>query len=228
MEGIIMNDGEMEEEEEDDDDEDATTKEEGRAQELEERMVEESREKIGRSLCKYLPKDDSLASLLPVDMLAEQIVGDVNMEEEEIAAARKRKGFHPVESKNRKKNERVGGATNPISRLLENGSAQKHQRTKETEAQREEEQEAIYFMTIWVEHHVDPVLRASNGDQAKNTCAVESRSSSCSYILPFPSAPELLDCMARMTISTVPPYHANPFSEKPKHGTGFGPTASRT
>lgn len=216
--------------------------EEGRAQELEERITEENRTKVGRALRGWLPASDVLPSLMPVDMLAEQIVGDVDMEEED-AARKKRKG--PVADARRgaglpagaRKRNKANGAS-LISLLLRQGpdlSPRRPRRrrqqppTKEMYArtkEEEEEQEALYFMTIWVEHHVDPVLEASHGAGA--CTAQESRSSSCSYILPFPRAPELFDLMQRMTLSTVRPYSANPFSTKPRRGAASGPTVYRT
>lgn len=226
-------------------DEDMTVQEEGRPQEEEDRMLEETRERMGKTLRKWLPKNDTLASLIPVNMLADQIVGDVDIAQED--AARKRKTINTTTvissttNTSKKSKSSVLHKPNVTQDLFasflnyRNGSkkhSQENKLSKERLIQIEEEQEAIYFMTIWIEHHVEPVLKhlqkttppnfiEEEEEESSSSCEefLESRSSSCSYILPFPKAPELLRLMQKMTISTAPPYDINPFSVKPKPGT---------
>ena len=246
-----------------DEDEDMTVQDEGRPQEEEERMVEETRERLGKTLRDWLPKNDVLASLIPVDMLADQIVGDVDITQED--AARKRKGGkvsgttttssdgfqHDMTASKKTCKEISTSTTNLFASFLGSSSTSRQQQqrsennlSKERLIEIEEEREVLYSMTIWIEHHVEPVLKhlflkqptttnfieEEEEEQSESTCGskgiIESRSSSCSYILPFPNAPGLLDLMQKMTISTVPPYATNPFSVKPKPGINSDLTAS--
>lgn len=240
----VMADGDDDDDDDDDDDpdNDMITEEEARVQELEEQMREENLEKMGRTLRGWLPKSDALASLMPDSMLAEQIVRSVSIEGAPPAACEKRHSS-AVETKSRKKvrtgnSRRSGLATtnpdNPFSRIFSHNSSSSHQSTMNSPEEEEErlsdEQEALFFMTIWIQHHVDPVLKAvaSQRQEQPNTnqCHLEeSQSSSCSYILPFPDAVELLDCMRQMTISTARPYRPNPFATTPKPGTSCDHTA---
>ncbi len=232
------------------------TEKEAKAQELEERMREENLEKMGHTLRQWLPESDGLASMMPDVMLAEQIVGNVVMEAGEAVVSassplsKDRQKRRNISSKSKPKEGgkkvKMGDAPedNPFSRLL-SGRHRQHPRQQQQQQQqgltqeeqfkmKEEEQETWYFMSIWVQHHVEPVLKAaqqqqggSQNDYDDDACVLESRSSSCSYILPFPKALGLLECMRRMTLSTAPPYSGNPFSTKPKRGTASGLTAYR-
>ncbi len=252
----------------DEDDEDMTVQEEGRPQEEEERMVEETRERMGKTLLNWLPKNDTLANLIPVGMLADQIVGNVNIAQEELARKRGPGGKHSplipslensttaseqqLQSCPNNRNKR-NATTDLFASFLDHRSGnagsssasakkqhqqqQQNKLSKERLIEIEEEQETVYFMTVWIEHHVEPVLKhhhqqktnpafiakqeEEEEEQSESTCDVilESRSSSCSYILPFPKAPGLLALMRGMTISTAQHYDPNPFSVKPKPGT---------
>ncbi len=259
----------------DEDDEDMTVQEEGRPQEEEERMVEETRERMGKTLLNWLPKNDTLANLMPVDMLADQIVGNVNIAQEELARKRgagkhsplipslenstttitSKQQQQPQQSCPNNQNKR-SATTDLFASFLDHRSGnagsssasakkqyqqqQQNKLSKERLIEIEEEQETVYFMSVWIEHHVEPVLKhhqqqqktsqlfsakeeeeEEEAEQSESACdaILESRSSSCSYILPFPKAPGLLALMRGMIISTAQHYDPNPFSVKPKPGT---------